>query len=202
MKGRIAAVFALLLSVLALAQSVHADDHVLFVEQTAHCRVTGERSMKWRSLRLRLSRLDGSYGLCGVTEAETAGAVSNFFTALADTEADTPYESLAVGVVSDYEWLSRHLVETALADDTWSTADGRPRGGQNLNIYVEALLSRPAILGVMIRALRNSRFRATGASCEKTTISGPDTVAFQPDWVTHGARVLFDALCWFALTAK
>lgn len=202
MKGRMSAVFAVSLSLLATSQPVDADDHALFAEETAQCRVTGERTPRWRSLRLRLTRSDDTYVPCDLTEDETVNAVDRLFTTLRETGDTVQYDSLAVGRVLNYVWLGRHLVQAAQSDAAWSVDEGRPTDGTTLNEYVDGLLSRPVVLDAMNRALRGSGYRATDASCEKILISGPGTAPSQPDWVPRDARVPFDAMCWFVLTVK
>ena len=144
-------------------------EEVLYEARTARCRVLVESDWSWRTLRVRLQRDDDGQA-CGLSRDETLDILGETFTAISLRQRQA-YRSLLLGVIEDYDWLQRHLAETAAADGDWSRRKGRPKAGGSANAYVEAVLGRPAILQSMNRAVEDSGHVFEGFGCEKIRIS-------------------------------
>ncbi len=153
----------------AVEETFEVLEELLYEARTARCRVLVESDWSWRTLRVRLHRDDDGQ-TCALSREETLDILGKTFTVISVRQRQA-YGSLILGVVEDYEWLQRHLAETAAADGDWSRRKGRPQAGGSANAYVEKVLGRPAILQAMNRAVEASGHVFTGFSCEKIRIS-------------------------------
>lgn len=160
--------------------TAHALPEVFFETETEHCTISAAVEPKSQLLRLDMThKIDGRN--CALTQEETVELFANIFKARAETGDRKTYSSLMIGDVGDYAWMQRYLMETARADPAWSQATGRPKT-RHANHYVNAVLSRPAVIDVFSRAGSKYDYRFTGMDCEKVFISD------------DGLPV--DAFCW------
>jgi hypothetical protein len=196
-------VSALLAALLLAAAPARADTEVpLFTAERETCDIHGSATVEWRSVILRIANHAGATRACVVTQGDTLGLIGLAFDALGRNGLDAAggeFRSIFLGRLTDYEWLSKQLVKHAERDAGWSSAEGRASGGERAEAYVQRSLEIPPILDPLDEVLKPYGYRAGGFSCEKAMISGPDTVPYQPTWVTPGKRLPFDALCHLVL---
>jgi hypothetical protein len=194
---------ALLAALLLAAVPARADTEIpLFTAERETCDIHGSATVEWRSVILRIANRAGATHACVVTQSDTLGLIGLAFDALGRNGLDKTagdYKSIFLGRLIDYEWLSKHLAKHAERDAGWSSAEGKASGGERAEAYVQRSLEIRPILDPLDDVLKPHGYRTGGFSCEMAMISGPDTVPYQPAWVTPGKRLPFDALCHLVL---
>lgn len=154
----------------APAPAQDASEEMIYEASTARCGVTVMSNGRWATLQVRVSRFEDSQ-TCALSREETITILSRVFEQVSQRK-DQAYQSVVLGLVEDYEWLQRHLVDSAAVDDNWLRQESRPRAGGSANAYVEQTLARPQILWELNRAAGIAGYTFEGFSCEKIRISG------------------------------
>ena len=190
-------------SLLLLAARAYADTEIpLFKAEREACDINATATSEWRTIIFRISPHADATQTCVATQDDTAGLITLAFATLSIKEMDTDgatYQSIFLGRLIDYEWLSRQLSEGAETDANWSAAAGKAKNGERAEDYVQRSLDIPPVLDPLSEALKPYGYRAGGFSCEKAMVSEPDTRPFQPAWVAPDKRLPFDALCHLVL---
>ena len=153
----------------APAPAQDASEEMIYEANTARCGVAVMSNGRWATLQVRVSRFDDSQ-TCALTREETVTILSRVFEQVSQRK-DQAYQSVVLGLIEDYEWLQRHLVDSAAADDNWLRQEGRPKAGGSANAYVEQTLAQPQILRELNRAAGIAGYSFKSFSCEKLRIS-------------------------------
>lgn len=130
-------------------------------------------------------------GACLLTNSDLATFLP---AALAKLPPVSQYNSVFLGRVVDYPWISEQLVRVAQADPSVPGMTDAQRYP-----FVRAVLMQPVILAVFAEPLAQHGYRITGASVEKvlTALPGARPV---PAWVPADSRLPFDALWHYTVT--
>ena len=188
---------------LLIAAYTHADTEIpLFTAERDACDFKATSTEEWRTIIFRITPRPGASRTCVATERDTLGLISLAFATLEMKQMDGEgpvYQSIFLGRLIDYEWFSRHLSKYAERDADWSAATGKAKSGERAEAYVQRVLEFRPVLDPIDAELKPYGYRASGFSCEKAMISGPDTQPFQPAWVAPDKRLPFDALCHLVL---
>lgn len=151
-------------------------------QEGAGCVVTVEVNDQWRTLRLRASQ--PSIAMCAVSEAQAVEAIGSQLSGLSST-----YDSLFLGRLVEYPWLSDALARAAAIDPAWDAKAGRARKGSH-NEYVARWLERSEKLAGIRQSLRTEGYDVTGVSVEKVLLRRASS---------GRGRVPFDAMVWLRL---
>jgi hypothetical protein len=142
-------------------------------EPTAQCRpiVEARADQGW----FRVRPHEDAFTHCTLTREQLASLLQEF---LGRAESSTtPYHSLFLGRLVDHPWLSRYLVEQALADPNWDTASGLPRNGA-INGFVRTILSSVDAIALLQPLFDGTSYTVTGVSVEKVLVAPADSIAW------------------------
>lgn len=110
--------------------------------------------------------------------------------------AGEPPNSLGLGRLVDYPWLSRHLAQASLKRRDWNARTGRARGS-DINRVVADILSAPEPLARLQQAFAGSGYTVVAVTVEKVLVGPAREVLGEPG--LSRARVPYDAMIWLRL---
>ncbi len=172
-----------------------SQDQVIFSAPAGDCALTAEWNAEWRTLRLR--PLHPSARNCFIEKDIMASALSAALSRLALSEAGRRIDSLYIGRLIDYPWLSQALAIAACHDRRWNPRRGRPRR-LDINAYVAKTLSGKDMTAPFDQALAKTGYTVKSASVEKVLVGRSRDVPLYRDRAFPGL-VPYDAQVWFRL---
>ncbi len=113
MPFRRAALWISFSAAILMSPRVQADDIVLHAAKDVECPVAVTADKKWHVLKVRVSPDNTDGGRCRIDKEKTQRALTFAFRALAESGDPTRYESVFLGRIEFYKWLSRYLVVRA-----------------------------------------------------------------------------------------
>ncbi len=128
------------------------------------CQAQLEADVRWQVLTVKISPLG-----CPLTRDQL---LSLFRRAISGNDSLLQrhrFNSIFLGRVIDYPWLSDFLIRQALRDSAWSKKQGRPRR-QNINTYVARLAGKHPFIEKLNSVLANIHYKITGVSVEKVLV--------------------------------
>lgn len=133
---------------------------------------------------------------------------------LATRDDAAPLHGISLGRVANLPWLSAALATAALQHPRWNARRGRVRHG-DINAFVAALLSDPAMRERLQAPFSDTGWRVTGVSVEKVLVlparevfpetegsnasAGGANTGGTSTGGNRGAKVPFDAQLWLHL---
>jgi hypothetical protein len=126
---------------------------------------------------------------CTLGPVELAQLVREFL--LRPEHGADRYQSLFLGRLVEYPWLSRYLAGHALEDNSWDGVHGLPGAG-GINEFVRRILSTPDALALLQPAFDGTGYTVTGVSVEKVLVVPANSIS----WLEIPGTVLvpYDAL--------
>ena len=182
----------LLLVLMGVAGASVADDtsneqaalyQSFFRTETKHCTVTAATEPRWHLIRVDISRKEAQRR-CALEKPETIELFTAIFKTHHATKDRQTYQSLMIGSVGNYTWMTEFLTDTSRVDPAWSRETGKPARG-SVNAYVNRVLSRPPVVDVFNQAGKENGYVLSDMDCEKVFLSDEG--------------LPMDAFCWLTL---
>jgi len=143
-----------------------------------HDAVPGEEGVIVVRLRVK------NAGDCRLTSSQLSHAIGEGVKRYKSNRNLAEIESVFIGRIYRYQWLSDYLVNTARKDAVWNNKSGKPVKGSS-NHYVNTALFSKKLLKPILGELAKFDYKITGVSCEKVLI--------------NDKKLPYDAMCWFRL---
>lgn len=140
-----------------------------------HDAVAGEQGV----IVVRL--LEQQEGDCRLSSSQLAHTIGQGIEQFRSQGQLAAFESIFIGRIYRYPWLSAYLLDAAAKDKGWKRQAGKPLAG-SANHYVNTVLFSGPLLAPVMKALDHDQYRLTGVSCEKVLL--------------NDRRLPFDAMCW------
>lgn len=159
--------------------------------QAEECQPLVEENERWQVAHLRAHKhqlID-----CKVSAAAYAEVLGKW---IAKRGSDKPIpESLFLGRLVDYPWLSELLARSAREHPGLPGARSNPR---KINNFVRSILESPEMLPELAKPFAGSRFRVASVSVEKVLVGPINDVLNSAS--RDQEKVPFDAQVWLVLT--
>jgi hypothetical protein len=188
------ALFGLAMVVLAVAPVSSYRERFVVSMEAGKCSLTVEVDDESRTVRLRVLPEQED---CYIEKASMLEALKIAFSKTDSPKLEGTYNSLFIGRLVGYPWLSQYLADSASKDPAWNKRKGKPNN-LDINKYVKDILSRKEVTTELDKALEAGGYRVIAVTVEKVLVGGLREVPLHQGKLAPG-KVPFDAMVWFRL---
>ena len=140
--------------------------------------------------RLRVRPHADAFLQCTLTREELASLLREFLHR--PEHGAIRYQSLFLGRLVEYPWLSRYLAEQATVDPIWEAIGRRAQDGE-INAFVRAIFTSADAIALLRALLDGTAYTVTGVSVEKVLVAPANSIGWlensRTDLVPYDAMI-------------
>ncbi len=173
-------------------------DTVLFSSNAGECTLSAESNDQWHTLRLRAHHPSGKN--CLIDQGAMASVLGTALSNADSAKFSGKFNSLFIGRLIDYPWLSQALAVAASKDRGWDRIRGKPMN-KDINGYVAKILAGRDMAAPLNAALAKAHYKVKSITVEKVLVGRFRDVPLYRD-KTAAALVPYDAQVWYRLAIQ
>jgi hypothetical protein len=171
-----------------------AVESTIISRQVKDCHIRIEFDQKWKVMIVRSARND--YERCNIDRDILVNVLADAFKKLLSTEEHKKVESVFLGRIISYTWLSEHIKSGTEKSETWDLIMGKPKKGE-INAFVGDLIFKSKVITDLNVILKPYGLYVSGVSAEKVLVT---------DFFLTGSsgkgKLPYDALVWFVIRSE